>query len=250
MNENKDELNKKEEGLENAELLAETFPSNSKTQKQKVERVASSEERVKKVEKVIVGEAKKQKRTFGKKMAEIFLEDDTKSVGSYLIHDVLIPAGKSLICDIVGWGGFAEMMLFGDQRGGRARGSSSIRRDGGRTVVNYGAYSSQSPSRVPIRGDVRDPRDRPRDISRIGRARHDFDEIVLETRGEAEDVLAILVDLTVDYGMASVADLYDAVGITSNFTDEKYGWTELRNATVSRVRGGYLLNLPRPQPLE
>ena len=33
MNENKDELNKKEEGLENAELLAETFPSNSKTQK-------------------------------------------------------------------------------------------------------------------------------------------------------------------------------------------------------------------------
>ena len=229
---------------ENKEILDESFPSNSKTKK--VEKITNGEARVQKVEKVIVGSVKKQKKSFSKKMAETFLEDDTRSVGSYIFHDILIPAGKSLICDIVGWGGFAEMMLFGDNRGRRNSGSSSIRRDGGRTVVNYGAYSRDS-SRQPVRND---PRDRQREISRTGRARHDFDEIVLETRGEAEDVLALLVDLTVDYGMASVADLYDAVGITSNFTDNNYGWTELRNATVSRVRGGYLINLPRPQPLQ
>jgi len=227
------------------ELLTNNFPSNSKTKK--VESVKTEEPREPKVKKIIVGKAKQQKKTFSKKMAEMFLEDDTKSVGSYIFHDVLIPAGKSMICDIVGWGGFAEMMLFGDRRSGRrGENSSSIRRDGGRTIVNYGSYAT----RQPIRGDVRDPIERNRDISKVGRARHDFDEIVLETRGEAEDVLALLVDLTVDYGMASVADLYDAVGITSNFTDNKYGWVDLRMATVSRVRSGYLINLPKPQPLE
>jgi len=225
------------------ELLNENFPSNSKTRR--VEQKMEVEAPQKRVEKVVVGSVKKQKRSFGKKMAEIFLEDSTQSVGSYMVHDVLIPAGKSLICDIVGWGGFAEMLLFGDKRSGR--GISSIRRDSGRTIINYNGACS---SRIPIRGDNRDPVNRQRDISHTGRARHDFDEIVLETRGEAEDVLTILVDLTVDYGMATVADLYDAVGITPQFTDNKYGWTDLRSASVSRVRSGYLLNLPRPLPLE
>lgn len=231
--------------IDDEKIPIEEFPSNSKT-KRVEQRAAINETPTRKVEKIIVGTAKTQKRTFGKKLASIFLEDDTKSVGSYIFHDVLIPAGKSMICDIVGWGGFAEMMLFGDRRSGRTNSSSSIRRDGGRSVVNYGGFSNQQ----PLRGNMRDARDTTRDMSKIGRARHDFDEIVLETRGEAEDVKALLIDLTIDYGMASVADLYDAVGITPAFTDNKYGWTELRGITVSRVRSGYLINLPRPQPLD
>ena len=231
--------------IDENEKLVEAFPSNSKTKK--LEQKEELEQPQKRVEKVVVGTVKKQKKSLSRKLADLLLEDNTKSVGSYIFYDVLIPAGKSMICDIVGWGGFAELILFGDRRSGHA-GSSSIRRDGGRTVVNYGSYSNNRT--VPIRNDPRDQGSRPRDISRVGRARHDFDEIVLETRGEAEEVLSILVDLTIDYGMASVADLYDAVGITSQFTDNKYGWTDLRSALVSRVRSGYLLNLPRPQPLE
>jgi len=221
---------------EDKETLRDNFPSNSKTKK--IEKSAETP----KVEKVITGSVKKQKRSFGKKMAETFLEDDSKSVGSYMVHDVLIPAGKSMICDIVGWGGFAEMMLFGGI--GNKRGGSSIRREGNRSVTNYSASYNQ--------GMVRDSRDRSagREISKLGRARHDFDEVILETRGEAEDVLAHLFDLTTDYGQATVADLYDLVGITSNFTDNKFGWTDLRGASVARVRGGYLINLPRTQALD
>jgi len=216
------------------EMLKDIYPSNSKIPK--VEKTIDSA-KIPKVEKVITGVVKKQKRSLGKKLAETFLEDDSKNVGAYILHDVLIPAAKSMISDMVGGG--IEMLLFGERRG---RGSSSIRRDGSKSTVNYGAYSRTS--------NDRDPRDKPRDISKNGRARHDFDEIVLETRGEAEDVLAHLVDLTIDYGMASVADLYDLVGITSNFTDNKFGWTDLRSAGVSRVRDGYLLNLPRTQTLD
>lgn len=218
------------------EQLKDTFPSNSKLVKRESQPRPKTEDR--KLEKVVTGTVKKQRRSLGKKLAETFLEDDTKSVGNYIFHDVLIPAAKSMICDMVGWGGFAEILLFGDKRGSRTR------REGGKSFTSYGScYHSTD-------RDVRD-RDRDkRDISRVGRARHDFDEIVLDTRGEAEEVLSRLVDLTIDYNQATVADLYDLVGISTNFTDNKYGWTDLHNATVTRVRGGYLINLPRPQPLD
>lgn len=47
------------------------------------------------------------------------------------------------------------------------------------------------------------------------------------------------------YGMVSVADLYDLVGITGNYTDNKYGWTNIRNAEPVHVRDGYMLRLPK-----
>lgn len=223
---------------ETRETLAENFPSNSKMQKVKNEPQKNPNER--KIEKVVTGVVRKQKRGFGKKLAETFLEDATENVGNYIFHDVLIPAAKSLICDIIGWGGFAEQMLFGSSKGSRTK------RDGGRSYTSYGSsYKSLDRDRSSRSGG-----DDRRNISNVGRARHDFGEIVLETRGEAEEVLSHLVDLTVDYGMATVADLYDLVGITSNFTDNKYGWTDLRNSSVSRVSRGYLINLPRTQPLE
>jgi len=76
------------------------------------------------------------------------------------------------------------------------------------------------------------------------------EDIILRTRGEGEAVIASLSDLIEDYGVASVADLYDLVGITGSFTDNKYGWTNLRTASVTRVRDGFLLNLPRPTPID
>lgn len=211
----------------------ELFPANS----HKAKAQPKTEER--KLEKVISGKVVQQKKSLGKKFAELFLGDDTRSVGEYILHDVLIQAAKSMICDMVGWGGAAEMILFGEKRG------RNTRREGGRSYTSYGSYY-KSTDRDRDGGR----RDSPRDISRTGRARHDFDEIVLETRGEAEEVLSHLVDLTIDYDMASVADLYDLVGITTNFTDNKYGWTDLERASVSRVRGGYLINLPRPVALD
>lgn len=220
------------------ETLAENFPSNSKTQRVKTMEVESQEipER-KKLEKIATGKVMKQKRGFGKKIAETFLEDATQNVKGYVVHDVLIPAAKSMICDVVGWGGFAEMLLFGSVRG---RGGNNVRRDGGRTIVNYNKVSTSLD-----RGN-----NGRRELSQTSRARHQFDDIILETRGEAEEILSVLVDRTIDFGWASVADLYDLVGITEDFTDHKWGWADLRNASVSRVRGGYLINLPRPQPLD
>ena len=87
--------------------------------------------------------------------------------------------------------------------------------------------------------------DGPRRLNAPVRNGYDLNDIVLETRGEAEDVLARMDELVEQYGVVSVADLYDLVGITGNYTDNKYGWTNIRNAEPIRVRDGYLLKLPK-----
>ena len=205
-------IDKGEEGMKD---IREEFPENSHKSKTKQE---------KKVKKVTTGKVIQKKKSLGRRFADTFVGEDIDNVSSYIIHDVLVPAAKSTISDAVQ--GAIEMILFGERRGDRTR------RDRGRSYVSYDKKSYNAPER--------------RDISHKNRSRHNFDDIVLSTRGEAEEVLSHLVDLTIDYGEASVGDLYDLVGITGEFTDRKWGWLDLSKASVSRGRDGYLLDLPKP----
>jgi hypothetical protein len=90
----------------------------------------------------------------------------------------------------------------------------------------------------------------PRTLSRRSRARHDFDELIIPSRQEAEEVIDRMFDLLSRYGEVSVADLYELTGIQSSHTDMKWGWRELRGTKAIRLRqGGFLLDLPEPEPL-
>lgn len=176
----------------------------------------------KKVEKVVQGAVVTKDKSLSKKFSETFLGDDLDNVKSYIFLDVFIPAVKNTISEIVSNG--IEMLLFGRPKA--ARGNSS------KTYVSYNSYS----------------KDNKRENGNSSQNIRDFRDIILETRGEAEDVLSNLSDLVVDYGFASVADLYDLCGISkySNFTDNKYGWVDLRGVKVKMARGGgYLIDLPR-----
>jgi len=211
-------------------IVGINLPGNSR--KEREERKEKKEEPVKKVNKVIKGSVVTKKKSLGKRISETFLGDDVESVGSYIIHDIIIPATKNTISDMVSGG--IEMLMFGETRGSRTR------RDKGKSYVSYSSYYGDR------RGDKRD-RDRGRDDrDSRNRARHNFDDIILESRGEAEEVLSNMVDLIADYDTATVADLYDLVGMTSNYTDRNWGWENLRSASVSRVRDGYRMDLPKP----
>ena len=205
-----------------SEITNENFPANSHVSKGEL---YNGNE--KKVEKVISGNVVQKKKTLGQRMARTFFEDEGKSVWSYLLYDVLIPAAKSTISDMVSGG--IEMLLFGTAKGRR------INNNQNKSYVSYSSYYSK-------------PTQQPKPS--YGRARLNFDDIILETRGEAEEVLSHLIELVENYGVASVADLYELVGITGSFTDNKYGWTNLSTASVSRVRDGYLLNLPNATPID
>lgn len=178
-----------------------------------------------KVEKVITGKVVTRKKSLGKRFMETFVGDDISNVSFYIIHDVLIPAAKNTLSDMLH--GVTDMVIDGARKG------AGVRREKGRSHISYNSMGSHN------------RRDERRDISPRNRARHNFDEVIIESRGEAEEVLSLLVDHAYEYGQVTVSDLYDLVGITGNFTDNKWGWVNLSSASVSRVSGGYMLNLPK-----
>jgi hypothetical protein len=208
------------------------FPSNSKHPPRQ------PEPEQKKVEQVTTGEVVARKKTLGKRLKEIFIGGDSKSVLQYVIGEVLVPQAKDMITEAASSG--LERLIYGDSRPHRRMGS----RPGGPSgQTNYTRYAvrgnnpigrSERPDRTP-NAQVR---------------QHAIDDILLATRPEAETVLDRLYDLLREYQSASVADLYQLIGWSSSYTDNKWGWEDLHGSTVQRVRDGYILNLPKPVSLD
>ena len=189
----------------------------------KVEQKSVPTER-KKVERVVKGKVKTKKKSEVSKFKDVFISEDVRNVKSYIFMDVLVPAIKKAFSDIVKDG--VDMMLYGETK---------PRKSGSASYVSYRDYSS------------RDRRDGRRNRSR---SVYDIDDIVIDNRGEAEEVLERMDELIDTYGIVSVADYYDLVGETCAYTDNKYGWTTLRTAEVVRVGDGYKISLPRPKPID
>ena len=179
----------------------------------------------KKVEKVIDG-AKLKKKSSAAKLTDVFIATDVKTVLCSVATEVLVPAAKKLIYDV---GSRAlDMMLFGESRG---RSSSTDN-------VSYRKYSDPRESRSRFDDTVRE------------RPRFDSDEIVFDSRGEAEKVLDHMIDIVNNYGIVSVSEMYELSNLTQPYTSNKYGWTSLRNADVVRVREGYVIKLPKAKPID
>lgn len=179
----------------------------------------------KKVEKVVHGRVRTKSRSGVSKITDIFISEDAANVKSYIVMDVLVPAVKKAISDIVRDG--IDMILYGESKGRKSSSASGY--------VSYRDYSRS------------DDRDRFRDSR--SRSSYAHDDIILDSRGEAEEVLTRMDELIDTYGNVSVADLYDLVGKSSEYTDNKYGWTNIRNAEPIRVRDGYMLKLPKALPI-
>jgi hypothetical protein len=204
------------------------FPPNSEVSKKD-----KSEE--KDVKRITSGEVTRKRKSLRKQFSETFVAGDAKTALRYVIFDVLLPAAKDTIVEAGSAG--IEKLIFGDTR----RRGSIPPQSGPTGYVSYNRYAmGNRPSILNSSQRV---------MSRQARARHDFDEIVLESRVEAEEVIDRLFDLVSRYESATVADLYELVGLASNHTDNKWGWTDIRGAGVSRTRDGYLLDLPDPIPL-
>lgn len=186
----------------------------------------------KKIEKIVTGEVVQRKKPLMRRIAESFAGEDVHDVGSYVLFDVALPTFKTLLSDVVSQG--VERLLFGDAAPRRR--SSGIR-------TNYNGMYSGNP-RISTGGPSVKRDSRP--MSPRARANHDFAEIVLADRGEAQDVVDRMSDFLDQYDVVSVGELYKLVGIVGSFTDDKWGWNDLAGTRIVRVRDGYLIDLPRP----
>lgn len=183
--------------------------------------------------KIVTGNVKIQEKHGLAKVASLFIAEDVSDIKSYIIMDILIPTIRDTIVDIITKG--TEMVFCG--KNGRTRKPSSGSR------MSYERYYEPSNNR--------------RDYGRQNGApsrNQEYQEIVFDTRGDAEMVLEQLRNYIVEYRVARVSDLYDFVEISSdNYTNCDYGWTDLSpsKAYVYRSRdGGYMLQLPRALPVD
>ena len=193
-----------------------SYPGNSDRAKEKKEIVPVAKARV------------KRESTARKVVGEI-IKEDARSVGETVLWDVVIPTVKNLISDTVTRG--IESMLYGDSRP--------------RSRNNYSDYSGYS--------RPKGSRDRPverRERRSARQAEPERNEIIFDTRSDANDVIDRMSDIIDQYGQASLADLNALIGASSNFIDDNWGWTDMGSFNVRQVRDGFMLTHDEPQSLK
>jgi hypothetical protein len=233
--------------MDSNEVKLDNLPSNSKESKKRTRRVAPIRPVVEEqtfanpllpepTKKAVrpVARGMRQKKSLTQSIAQMFVGSE-ESVGSYILQEVLLPAAKSTIQDMVE--SAIQMFLYGDAK---PRGRD---RDRGRsTKISYGSF---------YRGRDRED-DRRESRSRGGR--FNLDEITFEHPKEADDVLSEMMDLLQDYEQVTVADFYELAGVDGGtWADRKWGWEEdqLKRAYCSHVsRGKWALILPKPIELD
>lgn len=185
----------------------------------------SREAAANKPEKVIkkVANAKLKKKSEFQKIAETFVAEDLNKVKNAVLMDVIVPAVKKVISDIVTNG--IDMLLYGEVK---------HTKNGMTSKIGYNSlYNGQAKT----------------ETTRTTRSSYIYNDIILRSRSEAEEVLNQMNEIIGTYGVVSVADLCEITGVTGDYTDNKYGWSDIRDAYVERAPDGYMLKLPRALPI-
>ena len=171
-----------------------------------------------------VAKAKTQKKPLGRKMKDIFINSDATNAKEYLLFEIIVPSIKETIVSV---GNNALELIFG---------VSPKKKKNSSGEPSYAAFYKSSKSTTEKK-DV---------YSFRSNNRYSTDDVIFETKGDAVEVLEVLTEALDLYGNVTVADFKDAIGVTGDFIDNKWGWVDLRGSTIKRVRDGYLLVLPEP----
>jgi len=178
----------------------------------------------KKLEKVTTGKVTMRQQSDIQKVANAFLAEDLATVKERIITDYAIPMLKNGIWSI--FSSALSLMIFGEDR---SRSQSS----------NYVRGSSNSYDRYYANQN--------RQVNQ--RVIPNWQNLTSDSRADMENILDQMRLAIQEYGQVSIGDLYDLADMTSNFTDNKYGWKDLDSAYIKNVPGGYSIVFPKPVPL-
>lgn len=183
----------------------------------------NAEKHEKKFEKVTTGKVVTKEKNEIQKVASMFIAEDLKTVRNHIIKDVAVPKLQDFFADLMI--ATVNMIFHGDDR-----------------PRNYNGNYAQ-PSRVSYNNYVNNRSNAPRQAVA---SPVNYQNVIFSSRGDAEEVVYQMRDAISTYNAVSVADFYDLAGMTSNYTDNKYGWYNLDTAYVQPVSGGYIIRLPKP----
>lgn len=172
-----------------------------------------------------------KKKNLGHRIVESLIEEDLDTLADHAVEDIIVPRLKDSILEVI------ETMLFGGSKGRAKRNKTD--------KTSYAAY---------YYGSSYGAYDGRRDEPGVRRTGFDTEDIILESYGEAAEVLQNLIELTAKYGFARVGDYYDLVGVSSRgdgYTCNNYGWFDVEGTRIVRAKGGgYIIALPRPVALD
>ena len=179
----------------------------------------------KKFEKVTTGKVATKEKNDIQKVASMFIAEDLKTVKDHILKDVAVPKLQDFFADLMI--ATINMIFHGDDRP-RNNYSGSYAQP---NRVSYNQYSGRNNNQARPAAAI------------------NYQDVIFSSRGDAEEVLSQMIDAISTYNCVSVADFYDLVGMTSNYTDNKYGWYDMRSAYVQAVNSGYIIRLPKPVAL-
>lgn len=185
------------------------------------------------VKKVVKGPVKTKKKSEVSKIAKSIVSEECKNIKEYVIYDVVVPVIKDTFAQIIK--GATDMIFFGEVRNTRSSGWGGVR--GGSTKISYkDCWDNRGRSAQPARPTNR----------------MSYDDLYFDNKDDAMNVLTSMDEIVDQYGVVTVADLFDLAGVTGNgYTDQNYGWTSTNSAEVVRGRdGNFYLKLQRPMPIK
>lgn len=151
----------------------------------------------------------------------------------YLFKEALLPWAKHTVLDML------SMTLFHEHIADDFyRRDSYYDRYGNRGRAYSGYYGSNT------YGNSARDRDRKRPTEYYRRDdRVDYKNIILRSRGAAEDIVSEMQERVYRFGQVSVAELFDMLNVSSEAVDNSWGWTDERDIGIRSVSNGWLIDL-------
>lgn len=179
------------------------------------------------------GAVNRAARPATRRFFNFMFEASPKDLGKEIGRNVIVPRIKlgmeeALNSFISGmfWGNGANKPISGMVKGTVLRGSAST----------YHNAQNQPSALMQARESVQpNPK-----------SSGNYEDVVCDTQQRAEAILAGAYELLNMYRVICVADLYELARIEPAPSDGSYGWMSLDGARISKVRDGFLLELPRP----
>lgn len=179
----------------------------------------------------VVSGAVRARRPIGRRIFNFMFAESPKTLGALVSKEVIVPrlkagfeeAANSFLAGML-WGNSANRPMSHLVRSATLRGNAT----------NYSARSQLTPQQQIVQQAA------PQHSS------GNYEDLILRELEDAEMLLVHIIELLSQYNVVCVGDLYEKAGIITQPSDSMYGWLSLQGARISKVREGYLLELPRP----
>ena len=187
-----------------------------------------------------VAKGKVRKPGVGKWMSNVFFgEEGFRGMATHMFTEVIVPSIQNTVADVAI--SAVQRAIFGNDYIHRR---------------NPGNYWGRTPNNVTRIDSWRGggQKDYTQSYAKRSRTASNYvEEIVFETRQDAQEVFNILLANLETYGVVTVGDFYELSDQPSKFTDQAYGWTianggqGLAGARIVAARGGgFKIQFPTP----